>query len=200
MSISSPSTSPNETIAVEGDLRIRRMRDEDADHERMVRWRNARHVREWWDPDEPPLTLEESRRHYGPRTGGGPEVACIVELKGRPIGYVQFYPWEEEPEAIEAIGLPTIPEAWGLDIFIGEPDLLDRGIGTRTVGLLCGSLFRDRGASAIMIVSAADNARALRAYEKAGFLRKARVLDTDTRGGERVESWLLVLERPSDAR
>lgn len=191
-------THPDETIASEGDLRIRRMRDDEAEYERMVRWRNAPHVREWWDPDDPPLTLEEARDHYGPRTRErDPEVPCIIELEGRPIGYLHFYPWEDEPEALDARELPSISGAWGLDIFIGEPDLVDRGIGTRAVDLLCRSLFRDRRASAVMIVAAVDNARALRAYEKAGFVRKGRVLDTDTRGGQRVESWMLVRERSS---
>jgi RimJ/RimL family protein N-acetyltransferase len=162
----------------------------------MVRWRNAPHVREWWDPDEAPLTLEGSRKLYGPRTGSGTETSCIIELDGLPVGYIQFYPWDEEPEAIDGMALPSTAGAWGLDIFIGEPDLINRGIGTRAVDLLCRSLFRDRGASAVMIVAAADNARALRAYEKAGFVRRARVLDTDTRGGERVESSALVRERP----
>jgi RimJ/RimL family protein N-acetyltransferase len=193
-SVSEPRT-PDETIAAEDDLRIRRMRDDDDDYPRMVRWRNAPHVREWWDPDEPPLTLDEARRTYAPNEESA--VSGVIELDGRPIGYVQVYPWDEEPDAIDAIGLPSIPGAWGLDIFLGEPDVLDRGLGSRAVDLLCRHLLEDRGATAVMIVAAVDNARALRSYEKAGFVRRARVLDTDTRGGRRVESWALVRNGPS---
>jgi aminoglycoside 6'-N-acetyltransferase len=184
-----------ESIVAEDDLRVRRMRDEDEEFERMVRWRNSPHVREWWDPDDPPMTLERARAEHRPGTEDASE-SCVIELDGLPIGYVQFYPWDDEPEAIDVIGVPAIPGAWGLDIFLGEPDVIGRGIGTRAVDLVCGYLFRASGATAVMIVAAVDNARALRAYEKAGFVRRARVLDTDTRGGERVESWALVRERP----
>jgi aminoglycoside 6'-N-acetyltransferase len=189
----------DDTIAAESDLRIRRMRDHDEDYQRIVRWRNEPHVRAWWDPDDPPMTLDEARHTYAPNEED-PAVSGVIELGGRPIGYVQFYPWDEEPEAIDEIGLPRIAGAWGLDIFLGEPDVLDRGLGSRALDLLCRHLFEDRGATAVMIVAAVDNARALRSYVKAGFGRRARVLDTDTRGGHRVESWALVRERPETVR
>lgn len=183
-------------IAAEGNLRIRRMRDDDADYELMVRWRNEPHVRQWWDPHDGPMTLEAARRTYGPRTRGeDPATACVIELDGRAIGYVQFYPWDEEPEAIDVIGLPKLEGAWGLDIFLGEPDLVGRGLGPTAVDLLCRHLFEERGASQVVIVAAVENARALRAYEKAGFVLTDRVLETDTRGGERVDSWVLVRPR-----
>src|SRR5207253_4376667 len=45
-------------IVGEGALSIRRMRDEPGEFERMAGWRNQPHVREWWDPDDPPLSAE----------------------------------------------------------------------------------------------------------------------------------------------
>lgn len=169
-------------IAAEGNLRIRRMRDDDADYELMVRWRNAPHVREWWDPDEPPLDLDEARRKYGPRTQGeDPATACVIELDGRAIGYIQFYPWDEEPEAIEAIGLPKVQGSLGLDMFLGEPDLVGQGFGSDAVDLVCRYLFRERDASSVMLTTATDNARAIRAYERAGSSGRGGCL-TPTRG------------------
>src|SRR5512141_1541843 len=40
-------------LATDGDLAIRRLRDDDADYALLVRWRATPHVREWWDPDDP---------------------------------------------------------------------------------------------------------------------------------------------------
>jgi aminoglycoside 6'-N-acetyltransferase len=180
-------------IAERGDLVIRRMRDEDDEYQRIVEWRNRPHVREWWDPDDLDLTVEAASVEYSARTlPGSSTVSCIIEFRSRPVGYIQFYAWDEYEEGAQTIGLPPADGTWGLDIFIGEPDLIDRGIGSAAVDLLCGHLFDARGASSVRIVVAMDNARALRAYEKAGFRRMTRVLDTDTRGGSRVESWLLV--------
>ena len=186
-----------DVIASEGGLVIRRMRDEPAEYERMAQWQNQPHVREWWDPDEPPLSPDEARQRYRGSTGAdSPMTACIFEFNGRAAGYIQFHPWAAYPEDAEAMGVPLVEGAWGLDVFVGEPDLIDRGIGTALVDLLSRYLFEERGASCVMFVAAVDNARALRAYEKAGFAREGRALDTDVKNGRRVDSWVLVRRPP----
>jgi len=86
-------------------------------------------------------------------------------------------------------------ESWGLDLFVGEPDCIGRGLGSQVVDLLCRHLFDEKNAGAVALWAAQDNHRALRAYEKAGFHRDGEVLDTDTRGGERVRSWVMVRRR-----
>jgi RimJ/RimL family protein N-acetyltransferase len=42
-----------------------------------------------------------------------------------------------------------------------------------------------------MLTTDVDNVRAQAAYRRAGFRTIHRVLDTDTRGGERVWTWLM---------
>jgi aminoglycoside 6'-N-acetyltransferase len=189
-----------DVIAREETLVIRRMRDEHDEYALMVRWRNERHVREWWDPDEPPLSIEGAERKYGPRTrADSATTACVIEQDDRPVGYIQFYPWVAEDTT--ALGIPPFDDqTWGLDVFVGEPELVGRGIGSRSVDLVCRYLFGSRGASAVALVTSKGNRRALRAYEKAGFEPTASVLDTDTRKGQRVESWLMVRPRREIAR
>jgi aminoglycoside 6'-N-acetyltransferase len=182
-----------EPLVSEGTLGIRLMLDEDDEYERIARWSNEPHVREWWDPDESPSDAAGVRAEFGPLLwADSPDTACIVMYDGAPVGYIQFYPWSAFRDEAAAMGFPDVVDAWGLDVFIGEPDLIGRGVGSAAVDLLCRYLFDMRGASCVMLAAAVDNARALRAYEKAGFARSARVLDTDTRGGDRVESWLMV--------
>jgi RimJ/RimL family protein N-acetyltransferase len=185
--------SPDQPVVSEGPLVIRRMGDDLPDHQRMVRWRNEPHVREWWDPDDPPMTLEASRAEYGPLCQvGSSTTACIIEWEGQPAGYIQFYPWAAYPEDVAEVAIVVEPSAWGLDIFLGEPDLVGKGIGTAAVDALARYLFRERQATSVAFLVAKDNARALRAYEKAGFTRSGSALDTDTRNGQRVESWLML--------
>ena len=81
---------------------------------------------------------------------------------------------------------------FGVDIFIGEPDLISHGIGTRAVSLICEYLERDHGATAVALTTESTNLRAQRAYEKAGFRKVREVYDTDTRDGQRIPSWLMV--------
>ena len=184
------------TIASDGDLRIREMRDEPADYELISRWRSEPHVHEWWDPDDPPLTPKQAAEQYGPRVRGEePTNACIVELEGRPIGYVQFYRWLSWPDANEASDIRADPDTFGIDLFIGPPELIGKGVGSRLVELVCHHLETNLGASYVALTTEMTNERAQRAYEKAGFRKIREVLDADTRNGHRVWCWLMERRR-----
>jgi RimJ/RimL family protein N-acetyltransferase len=187
----------NDVIAADGDLVIRRMRDHVEDYERIVAWRNRPHVREWWDPDDPPLTLEAAIEELRAETRPShPTTGCIIEVSGTPAGYIQFYPWDGEKAYLGEVGITLPGGAWGLDIFIGEVALIDQGIGSRTVRLLSDHLFSDFGATAVALATEAGNTRAQAAYVRAGMRPVERFLDTDLRNGQRVESMLMIRDRP----
>jgi aminoglycoside 6'-N-acetyltransferase len=175
------------------------MRDDPADYDLLVRWRNEPHVAEWWttDDDPTPTTIERVVEKYGPRAEDGSRVTgCIIALGDRPIGYAQFYPWSVEAEDAREMGVPDIDGSYGLDIFLGEPDTVGRGIGSRAVASLARHLFEERGATSVALLTPVGNERAHRAYEKAGFRKVKQTLDTDVVNGERRMSWLMTLERP----
>ena len=176
----------------ENDLAIRRMDMDDLPL--LVRWRAQAHVRDWWVTDDDPLpTLATAAERYGPMAGpGSATTACVIELAGTPVGYVQFYRWDSYPDEAREMGIPVDDDAYGLDIFIGDPDVVGTGAGSRAVDLLCRYLFSERGASSVALLTAVDNHRARRAYEKAGLRKIRKALDIDTRGGERIPSWLMV--------
>lgn len=134
-------------------------------------WRRQPHVIEWWGPPEvedPAETLAE------------PRVAMwIVEhlaqgQPARPFAYAQDYSphdWPDHPFT----HLP--PGSRGIDQYIGEPDMLDQGHGTAFVRAHAHRLLT-AGAPAIGTDPHPDNARAIRAYEKAGFRRVSEPLET----------------------
>lgn len=187
-------------LARDDDLGIRVLRDHPDDLALLVGWLARPHVRAWWDPDEPVPTLDEVRGKYGARTGSGSATTpCVIELAGRPIGYLQFYPWLAYPEEVREIGIPARPASYGLDLFIGEPELIDAGLGTRVVRLACRFLAAERDADDVMLTTEVGNLRAQRAYEKAGFERVREVLDLDTRDGERARCWLMRWAPPTSA-
>jgi aminoglycoside 6'-N-acetyltransferase len=187
----------NDVIASDGDLVLRRMRDRADDHELIVGWRNRPHVREWWDPDDPPLTVEAAIEEYREAADAiHPTVMCIIERAGIPAGYLQFYPWDAEQEYLEEVGLTLPAGAWGIDIFIGEPGLLAQGLGSRAVRLISDHLFAAEGATAVALATEAGNARAQAAYVRAGMRPIRQFLDTDLRDGQRVESVLMIRDRP----
>jgi aminoglycoside 6'-N-acetyltransferase len=184
------------TVVEDGDLVIRRMRDDDIDYNRMVEWRSQPHVRRWWDSDLPPLTLESAKEEYRPDTApDGVTKACIIELNGAPIGFIQFYRWISHGNEATEVGIPFDGRSFGLDVFIGDRDQIGRGVGTRVVSLMSGYLIDELGASSVSLTTDIDNHAAQRCYEKAGFKRVRQVMDTDTFRGVRRRSWLMVRGR-----
>ena len=178
-------------------LTIRRMRDDPDDYALLLRWRSAPHVAEWWDTAQTDLGLDGVIAKYRPRTGSeSPTTACIIEVSGLPVGYIQFYPWAAYETEMREIGFELPSGYWGLDIFIGERGHLDRGFGSQAVSLVYRYLIEQRGAVGVALVVARDNRRAQRAYAKAGLLRISEVLDTDTRAGQRIPSYVMASPPP----
>ena len=81
----------------------------------------------------------------------------IVEFEGEPVGIVDFEE-ELEPEYCSA----------GMDIALLEC-CVGKGLGVEVLQVLAAWLVDERGHHRLTIDPAADNARAIRAYEKIGF-------------------------------
>ncbi len=143
----------------------------------LQRWRAMPHVVLWWGA--PDVEREAEKLAEG-------EVAMwIVEHDGRAFAYAQDYSphgWDPHPFA----HLP--PGSRGIDQYIGEPDMLDRGHGSAFVALHCGRLF-EAGAPAIGTDPHPDNKRAIRAYPKAGFAVASEPVETRWGRALLMENW-----------
>ncbi len=153
-----------------GRAAIRALQDTESDMNLLYRWLNDEQVLAYLDGTGNGFTRDQIEAKYGPRARGEDYViSCIIEHKATPIGYLQYYPLLEK-ERIEyeadAEGL-----YYGIDLFIGEPDYWNRGIGTVVVRKITSYLFDARQADAIYIDPAAWNTRAIRCYEKSGFVK-----------------------------
>jgi aminoglycoside 6'-N-acetyltransferase len=149
----------------------------------LDRWFRQPHVREWWD--DPDRGAAEIAGHIDSDS----VEPLIVELDGKPIGYIQNYDphlEDDHPYADQPFG------TLGIDLFIGEPELVGKGHGPALMRRLCELLFEE-GAPRVVADPDPRNVRAIRAYEKAGFLplgerssRYGRVLlmARDAPGGE----------------
>ena len=121
----------------EPSLAIRLMRDEPQDYELMSKWLTDDRVLEFAYGRDNRFGLDRVRAKFGPRVQGeGEVVPCILEHNDNPVGYMQYYPVSKGGYGIEAVeGL------FGVDMFIGEPDLWNQGIGTRALKMLVRYLF-----------------------------------------------------------
>jgi len=148
-----------------------------ADLPLMAAWRARPHVLEWWGP---PSAEPDEEKIADPRI----EI-WIVEFEGRPFAFAQDYAihgWDPHPFSY----LPK--NSRGIDLYIGEPDMIGRGHGTAFVQRYLQRLF-DLGVPAVGTDPNPRNLRARRMFEKAGF--HAVSGPVTTRWGQAIlmESW-----------
>jgi aminoglycoside 6'-N-acetyltransferase len=123
------------------------------------RWLEMAHVVEWWgDPDEQLRLVRGDLEH--------PAMEQIIVLqREQPFAYLQCYDITAWP--VDGFGnQPTGTR--GIDQFIGEPDMINRGHGSAFIRLFIDRLLA-AGTPRVLTDPDPTNARAIRAYEKAGF-------------------------------
>jgi aminoglycoside 6'-N-acetyltransferase len=115
----------------------------------LVRIRNEPEVaRRWGEID----TEEEIRGEFVETDDG-----FIIEADGEVVGAIRYHE-ENDPMYRHA----------GVDVFL-TTSRHGEGLGAEAVRVLARHLFEERGHHHLTIDPAADNAAAIRAYEKAGF-------------------------------
>ena len=126
----------------------------------LAGWLGQPHVAEWWgDSGDALAEIEEAMDSIETEP-------LIVELGGRPIAYAQSYdPHLEDNHPYQDQPFGTL----GIDVTIGIPDLVGKGHGTAIVRQFVDMLFEE-GCPRVVIDPHPDNGRAIRAYEKAGFI------------------------------
>lgn len=137
-----------------------------ADTDRIVNWRNNPRVRKNFIYQKP-FTREGHLAWIENKVKTGEVIQFIICERGtdRPVGSVYFRDISAEHHKAE------------YGIFIGEDDAVGRGIGSETCKLACEYGFGVQKWHKIMLRVFADNAAALRSYEKAGFEREAYLRD-----------------------
>jgi aminoglycoside 6'-N-acetyltransferase len=97
----------------------------------------------------------------------------IVATGDAPFAYLQCY----DPAAWPDNGFGQQPRGTrGIDQFIGEPDMIGRGHGSALIRCFIEGLLQD-GTPRVITDPNPANARAIRAYEKAG-LQSDRLVET----------------------
>lgn len=143
------------------------------------RWLLEPHVKRWWDDGVktpyPDAVIDDYREAI---EGKDPTYHFLARIDGRPAGMLQHYRIADDPEYAEALALGE--DAIGVDLFIGEADLIGRGHGPAMLRqFLRDVAFPFHGVDVCVIGPSVKNGPAIRAYAKAGFrpLREVTVPD-----------------------
>jgi aminoglycoside 6'-N-acetyltransferase len=134
---------------IEGE-RIRLRPLQDADLDRLMEILTAPDVAEWYPGYDREMAAGEML---------GDEPWMAIELGGEMIGIVTYTEYDD----------PQYRQA-GIDITL-HPDHIGRGLGAEGVATMARWLIEERGHHRLFIDPAADNARAIRCYERVGFRR-----------------------------
>jgi aminoglycoside 6'-N-acetyltransferase len=124
-------------------------------------------MREWWgDPAEELGFIHEMVE------GRDTTRPFLITVDGEPVGYIQYWFIGHHQNEQWVKGNPWLlelpSETIGVDLSIGDPQLLSRGIGSEALAAFV-RMLRNNGHASIVIDPDPLNARAVRAYTKAGF-------------------------------
>jgi aminoglycoside 6'-N-acetyltransferase len=133
--------------------------DVSVDLPRLKSWLSRPHVARWWSDAEHQIAQAVNRP-----AGSG---HALLWVGSTAAGYVR---WQRVDDAV-AVELDVPPQSWDADILIGEEALVGRGIGRLAVRMLCEHLLADGTAPLVGLVTSAANARAIRAFARAGLAR-----------------------------
>lgn len=170
-------------------ISIRTLEDKDAGL--LEKWLSDPIVLEYYEGRDRPHNMDLVRKHfYEDRE----EITqCIIQYHSADIGYIQFYIIDdEEKEKYDYKDYEG--KIFGMDQFIGEAGLWNRGIGSLLIQETVKYLIEYKGANKILMDPQAWNTRAIRVYEKSGFVKKKYLEKHEWHEGELRDCWLIEYE------
>jgi len=181
-----PSDAPNpgEQVTIDGPHSVSLRPIAESDIEAVFAWLHDPEVVEFWG--EPPDDHAEVRTDYVDPDPAAPTWRFIIVEAGRDVGLIQYW---------HAYADPHYRFSAGIDIFIGEPHARNHGVGTEAVQTLLAHLFEVKQLHIVTIDPQTTNARAIRAYQKAGFRLDGVLRHHDRMHGKYVDTqYLSILE------
>lgn len=170
-------------------LTVRRLEETDAGL--LAKWLSDPRVLAYYEGRDRPHDLELVNQHFFDRDESS--TRCIIQYDGQDIGYIQYYCITDE-ERQEYGYLDFTGSIFGMDQFIGETTFWNRGIGTELITSMVRYLMFHEGAGKIIMDPQAWNERALRVYEKAGFIKKKYLKGHEWHEGEYRDCWIIEYE------
>lgn len=139
---------------------------EECDFDLLHQWMNHGEVKKWYTKGT--ISFVRIQEKYGPCvTGESPKLTMIACLDGCPTGFLQAYSLGNYPAYAAQVG---ICDAVGIDLFIGEANKLNHGLGSAMLRVFVEKKLPCEFTESIAVIGPEpDNKRAIRAYEKAGF-------------------------------
>lgn len=157
----------------------------EADLPLILKWFALPHVVDWWHESG---DLDSVAAKYRSKLSGGQRDQFLICIAGQKIGYIQWYDAASDPlwKGLYQAG------TYGIDMVIGEPSFIGKGYGTRVLDQFIKEHLLPLKPVKIIVDPEIGNLRAIRCYEKVGFL-KTREWDEQCDDGRVVKVQLMEL-------
>ena len=143
---------------------FRRLKKDDFSN--ILRWIREPEVLDVWDSAQN-QTNEDIIHKYEERLSDKEIDTYVIICDNTDIGIIQTY----YVQNLSDFGLSNTKAA-GIDLYIGEPNFRNKGIGTQVITtFIQGVILVEKDIEYICIDPEVSNERAIRAYEKVGFKR-----------------------------
>ena len=131
------------------------------DFKLMHRWLNEPHVIKWW---EKAPSYEDVVKKYSDRIKSDTKIhVFIMQNEGKDFGMIQYYIEDDKEYQLD-------DKACAIDLFIGEENMLYKGLGTKAIKQCITDLIVPHyNPTYICIDPDETNEAAIKAYQKVGF-------------------------------
>lgn len=181
-----------ENYLITGDIKLRKIKDQEMDYKLLEKWYQEKFVYLYFE--QRPLTYNEIQHKYYLRTLDNAQVPVyMIEFNNVPIGIIQYKLVNNDDKERYGLNDDNIYE---LDIFIGELDYQNKGLGKICINMITNYLFENKFAEKIIMCPLKDNIKAIKCYKKCGFNILKEFKDNDTIGNEK--EYILMIRQRSD--
>lgn len=163
---------------------VRRLNEQDAPL--LVRWLSDPRVLQYYEGRDRPHDMGMVCKHFYQRDEA--IVPCIVAFGDSLIGYIQFYPLDEQEK--QEYSYSPEETIYGMDQFIGEPEYWNQGLGAELVRGMVAHITQ-LGANRVIMDPQAWNEQAIRCYEKCGFRKVKPLPQHEYHEGVMRDCWLM---------
>ena len=151
-------------------ITFRNLEDNENEYKQLHKWCSKEFVYEWFE--QRILSYDEIVNKYKTKLKEKIQDLYIIECDNKDIGLVQMYRYDDT--------------TYEYDLFIGEEEYLDKGIGTIIVNKVNDIIYNKYKVTSIILRPFKRNIRAIKCYEKCGFKQINEYLGKDTLGNPEV--------------
>lgn len=157
---------------------LRRLKDDINDYKLLEIWYQEEAVYAQFEQRK--LNFKEIKEKYYPRTLDDATVPVyMIEYNNEPVGIIQYKLVDEENKKLYGLEVDNIYE---LDIFIGNIQYHNKGIGYKSILIMNNYLFKEKNANLLVMCPLTNNFNAIKCYQKCGFVNKSKFTTEDTIG------------------